>query len=112
MNRFGQSKKKRRPLINLISSAVIIVCALFLLRQSAVMVSQTTTNSQAESLRQAIVRSCVHCYAVEGTYPESLSYLKGHYGIHWNPEHYVVDYQIIGSNQMPSVTVIPLHKSR
>ena len=41
-------------------------------------------------------------------YPESLSYLEEHYGITYDKENYVVDYEIIGSNILPDVTVIPL----
>ena len=58
-----------------------------------------------ENLQQAIRRSAVHCYAVEGSYPESLNYLKEHYGITYDPEKYIVDYEIIGSNLMPDVKV-------
>ena len=57
----------------------------------------------------AVLRSAVSCYAFEGTYPESLSYLKEHYGVTWNEDKYVVDYETIGANLMPSVTVIPIN---
>ena len=36
---------------------------------------------------------------------ESLDYLKEHYGITYDPEKYIVDYEIIGSNLMPDVKV-------
>lgn len=42
---------------------------------------------------------------MEGSYPESLDYLKEHYGITYDPEKYIVDYEIIGSNLMPDVKV-------
>lgn len=80
-----------------------------LLLGSASSISETAADSYAQSLRQAILRSAVNCYATEGAYPESLAYLQEHYGIDWNPEKYVVDYEIIASNQMPSVTVISLN---
>ena len=60
------------------------------------------------NLKQAILRSAVHCYAVEGIYPASLSYLEKHYGISWNPEEYAVDYEVFSSNLPPTVTVIDL----
>ncbi len=38
---------------------------------------------EQESLKNAVVQSAVHCYSVEGAYPDSLDYLKKHYGITW-----------------------------
>lgn len=70
-------------------------------------VDDTTSNEQVRSLEQAIRRSIVQCYAVEGTYPPSLDYLKEHYGISYDSEHFFVDYTSIGSNIMPDITIIP-----
>lgn len=70
-------------------------------------VDHTTTSEQAKSLEQAIRRSVVQCYAVEGTYPPSLDYLKEHYGIFYDSEQFFVDYTSIGSNIMPDITIIP-----
>ena len=69
-------------------------------------VSEETTKRQAESLELAISRGIAHCYATEGHYPESLSYLKEHYGIHYDSERYFVDYQVLGENIFPDVTVL------
>lgn len=73
-------------------------------------ISNESKAEEQKTLEAAITRSAVHCYAVEGRYPQSLSYLKEHYGITYDETKYVVDYEIIGSNLMPSITVIPLEK--
>ncbi len=65
-----------------------------------------TLDRQEESLRSAISRGIVSCYCVEGTYPPSLSYLKDHYGLIYDEEHFFVDYRPIGSNIYPDVTII------
>lgn len=110
MNRFAQEKKTSHPLRSLAASAIVLSGAIVFLMKGSGSVSQTMSHSQADSLKQAILRSAVHCYAAEGMYPESLTYLKEHYGISWNEKRYVVDYEITGSNRMPLVTVIPLHR--
>ena len=69
-------------------------------------VSEKTSAQQAASLEQAISRSIAHCYATEGHYPESLDYLKEHYGITYDSEEFFVDYQAIGGNIFPEVTII------
>jgi len=60
---------------------------------------------QEQALYQAITQSVTHCYAIEGTYPESLDYLKKYYGITYDSNKFFVDYQPIGSNLLPDVTV-------
>ncbi|MEZ4509295.1 MAG: hypothetical protein R2912_00570 [Eubacteriales bacterium] len=45
------------------------------------------------------------CYAVEGKYPPSLSYLYDNYGISVDESRYVVFYDVIAANLMPSVQV-------
>lgn len=108
MNRFIQEQKQRHPALRLLTQAVIFGCGVTILMKGVSSVSHTAQESQAESLRKAIIRSAVNCYATEGVYPESLAYLKDHYGISWNPESFFVDYEITGSNLMPGVTVISL----
>ena len=107
-NRFQTDNPRPHLLRRAVSSIAITGCAIALLLTGTHSVLTTSSKSQAESLKNAILRSAVSCYAFEGTYPESLSYLKEHYGVTWNEDKYVVDYDIVGSNLMPSVTVIPL----
>lgn len=62
-----------------------------------------------EDLRQleaALRRSCVACYAAEGCYPESLDYLKEHYGVQVDETRYTVVYSVFAQNLMPDITVL------
>ena len=63
-------------------------------------------SKQQESLETALARDITHCYAVEGFYPPSLSYMEEHYGLTYDKDLFFVDYQPIGSNIRPDVTVI------
>lgn len=69
-------------------------------------VSDKTTAQKTESLKQSISRSIAHCYATEGQYPESLEYLQEHYGIRYDTEQYFIDYQVLGENIFPDITII------
>ena len=108
-NRFQTDSTRPHLLRRVFSSIAVTGCGIALLLAGTNSVLATSSQSQAESLKNAILRSAVSCYAFEGAYPESLSYLKEHYGVTWNENKYVVDYEIIGANLMPSVTVIPLN---
>lgn len=110
MNRFDMKEKKQPGQLRIFSTLIVFLCGIFCLLRGVASLSDTSEKSQADSLLQALKRSAVHCYAVEGRYPESLDYLKEYYGIHWNPEHYAVDYEVFASNLMPSITVIPLNQ--
>lgn len=69
-------------------------------------VSGKAAKQRTQSLEQAISRSIAHCYATEGYYPESLSYIQEHYGISYDPDEFFVDYQVLGENIFPDVTII------
>ena len=51
-------------------------------------------------------KSLVNCYAIEGAYPDSLSYLEEHYGLQIDHNRYVVDYEPFGDNIWPTVQVV------
>ena len=88
---------------------LFLICGIFCIAEVS-SISGQASQAELENLQSALERSAVHCYATEGVYPESLEYIRQHYGITWDPEKYVVDYEIIGANMKPSITVIPLHR--
>lgn len=105
-NRFGKEKRDLDGLKSVLLpiGSFVLLFGLFLSGLSSV--SRTTEEQQLQSLSSAIRRSAVHCYATEGAYPDSLVYLKNHYGIAYDEDKYLVDYQIFASNLMPEITVI------
>ncbi|MCR4842706.1 MAG: hypothetical protein K5840_05545 [Eubacterium sp.] len=69
-------------------------------------VSAGNTSAQRDDLESAINRCVVECYALEGTYPPSLSYMKENYGLVYNEELFFVDYTVYGTNLWPDITII------
>ena len=68
---------------------------------------QTGASEQGrQQLETALRRSAVACYAAEGFYPPSLSYLKEHYGVQVDESRYIVFYEVYGENLMPQITVL------
>lgn len=65
------------------------------------------SDESAQVLEDAIRRATVQCYALEGAYPESVSYLEEHYSLRIDYERYNVFYEGFASNVMPDITVIP-----
>jgi len=72
---------------------------------------QTEESSRAEGLRileDSIRRAVITCYAVEGRYPSTITYIEENYGIHIDRTKYAVHYNIFASNLLPDITVIEL----
>lgn len=57
-------------------------------------------------MRAAVQKSIANCYATEGAYPPNIKYLEDHYGIVINHDKYVVQYELVGTNVMPSFNII------
>ena len=108
MNRFAEKNPSSHLLRRTVTSIAGMCLAIALLLWGVSAVRRSSDDSQIDSLRQAILRSAVHCYAMKGRYPESLDYIKEHYGIDWDPGKYVIDYEIMGANLMPDVTAFPI----
>lgn len=106
MNRFAKKKGVLRFLRKIKFSVVIFLGLIILVLYGLGNVSTMTKEKQAESLRSALNRSIVHCYCVEGTYPPSLDYLIEHYGLTYDTDDFYIDYQPIGGNLKPDVTII------
>ncbi|MDC7301025.1 MULTISPECIES: hypothetical protein [Agathobacter] len=86
---------------------MVVVLAIFVYAANEVGQSQST--QETDILNKALNRSITQCYALEGAYPASLKYLVDHYGLTYDSEHYYIDYQYIGSNLRPDVTIIERH---
>lgn len=107
MNRFQNTARSLNGYKRLFS--ILIFCAVILFFMVGLSsVSENTSRKEAEGLEDSIRKSAVHCYALEGFYPEDLHYLETNYGITYDHEKYVVSYEIIGENMMPDIRVIPL----
>jgi len=105
MNRFeSHGHLQRLRFFSLPLLAFLLLFIFFI--QGVSSVSNTTYEKQEESLQTAIERSVVQCYAVEGTYPPSLSYLEKHYGLTYDHDLFFVDYQVYGSNIFPDITIL------
>lgn len=108
-NRF-QKKKKIKNKIVFILPIFLCLLMVIILWSSSNRIFDETKKKQEESTRDAIIKGAVQCYAVEGRYPEDLSYLEKHYGVRYDKKKFIVSYEITGSNRMPQVTVIPLNE--
>lgn len=109
MERFVYRKQKESRGRVLLSVGIFLLIVV-VFWQGIASISTGTRKRQRESLENALMRSVTHCYALEGAYPASLEYLKEHYGLTYDESLFFVDYQMIGSNILPDITIIEREK--
>ena len=63
-----------------------------------------------ESLRRAVTRASVQCYAIEGRYPPSVEYLEENYGVRIDRDRYNVFYNGFASHVMPEIVINPIEE--
>lgn len=101
-------KREKSPVIGYVLSlaASLVLIAVFAVVMSSF--AGRTGQREEETLRKAVARASVQCYAIEGRYPPSVEYLEDNYGIQINRKKYNVFYDGFASNVMPEITIIPI----
>lgn len=102
--------KKNLSIAGFALSILFFVLVAFTFFRSASAFSGKAKSEGEVTLRNAIARATVQCYAIEGRYPPSVAYLEERYGIQIDEERYNVFYSGFASNLMPDITVIPVEE--
>lgn len=98
--------KKQKSSRNLLISVSVFAAVILIFWSAVSSVSAKTDEEEMETLQTAVMRQITYCYAIEGAYPPSLGYLEDNYGLTYNAEKYFIDYQPLGTNIMPDITII------
>ncbi len=67
--------------------------------------ARDVSEESAAAIKEAVERSALQCYVVEGIYPPSLRYLEENYGLQVNTVDFYVTYDAFASNLPPTVIV-------
>lgn len=109
MNRFTRKNLAKRIIESVNFSIVFFIAIIAVFVIGISMISSNNNRDEKEILEKALNKDIIHCYAVEGYYPPSLAYIEEHYGLTYNHDKYVVDYESIGNNIIPTVTIVELN---
>lgn len=93
---------KQRIILLIVLCALVLACGYFAFSGSGKDLDEETVTA----IRDAIRRSALQCYVVEGVYPPDLAYLQDHYGLQVNTDNYYVVYEAFASNVPPTINVI------
>lgn len=110
MNRFTKPNLSKR-IFSSFSLSILIFAAVIILFVSGIsVISNSSVVNDQEILTEAISRDIVHCYCVEGMYPPNVQYMEDHYGLIYDSDKYIIDYEYVGANIMPKFMIISKSK--
>lgn len=106
LNRFNKVSLANRikESINMPLLVAVVVLVLFLVAVQAM--SDNSYYDERAALQRAIDRDIIHCYSLEGFYPPSIDYMEENYGLTFNHDRFLINYQRMGSNVMPTYIII------
>lgn len=97
---------RKKRLIRLIPAALLLLAVALGAGWLIPRIRNDIREGSRNAIREAVIRSAVECYAVEGAYPESLEHLEKHYGLTVNHRDYIITYDVFAENQLPTVRVL------
>ena len=99
-----EGKKKYK----IIGYVIGLIALVFIAIQLMSIDSFFDNNKEASntSIENAIRKSALECYALEGSFPPSIKYLQKNYGLIVNEDAYFYHYEPNGSNILPDIKVL------
>ena len=91
----------RKDLVKLLAIAAVLVLAVLLVNH----IGTAQETAETEIVRDAVKNAAITCYAVEGAYPEDVSYLRDNYRLAYDEERYLITYEAFASNMIPDIWV-------
>ena len=95
-------KTRWRAIAAVLAAATLLAGLVFLLGHCA---DRDLGEESAAAICEAVRRSALQCYAVEGVYPPDLAYLEENYGLQVNTGDFHVTYEAFASNLPPMIRV-------
>lgn len=108
MAKIYKQRSNIRKTLTIILMVALIVTVIYGVWSMAESLERTQNQETLAATENAIVRSAVQCYALEGQYPTGIKYLEDNYGLALDREKYIYHYESIGANMVPVVKVFPL----
>lgn len=103
-------KKEYKQALGYVLSLAAMLALVAVFAMAVLSFSGRTGAREEDTLKKAVTRASVQCYAIEGRYPPSVDYLEENYGIQINRKKYNVFYDGFASNVMPEITIIPIEE--
>lgn len=101
-------RRYRAPIISLLVFVLIIGGVMVLINGT----QSRSGSEQITLLKDALRRASTTCYAVEGRYPPTLTYLVDNYGVVIDSDRFIVRYDAFADNLLPDISVLEIGKEQ
>ena len=90
----------------LAASLVCFLLALVLILGSVRTLRENGIRQQRQALEEALSKSLLLCYSLEGRYPDTIGELLERYPLAYDRSRFVIDYRLHGGNILPDITIL------
>ena len=90
----------------LAASLVCFLLALVLILGSVRTLRENGIRQQRQALEEALSKSLLLCYSLEGRYPDTIEELLEKYPLVYDRDRFVIDYRLHGGNILPDITIL------
>ena len=87
-------------------SLILVIALIFICLSNIDGFWEGKQEKSTKSIEEAVKKMALECYALEGSFPPSVEYLKENYGLIVNNYAYFYHYQANGSNMPPDIRVM------
>ena len=88
------------------ASLVCFLLAMALLFGAVRGLREDAVRQQRQALEEAISKSLLLCYSLEGRYPDTVEELTEKYRLVYDRDRFVIDYRLQGGNLLPDITIL------
>ena len=97
---------KKFKISALAASAVCFLLAIALILGSVRSIRESGIRQQRQALEEALSKSLLLCYSLEGRYPDTIEELLERYPLAYDRDRFVIDYRLQGGNILPDITIL------
>ena len=97
-------KKLKHP--TFLASFVCFLLAIVLLFGAVRELRQDGIRRQRQALEEALSKSLLLCYSLDGRYPDTVEELLEKFPLIYDRERFVIDYRLQGGNILPDITIL------
>ena len=97
-------KKLKHP--TFLASFVCFLLAIVLLFGAVRELRQDGIRRQRQALEEALSKSLLLCYSLDGRYPDTVEELLEKFPLIYDRERFVIDYRLQGGNLLPDITIL------
>ena len=90
----------------LAASALCFLLAMALVFGTVRGLREQGLRQQRQALEEALSKSLLLCYSLEGRYPDTVEELLERYPLVYDRSRFVIDYRLQGGNILPDITIL------